>query len=235
MVRLIANARIHIGRMAVLVDSMASVDVTEHMKARPDGSDADQQLLTAKVGWGVLFERPATLGFRHGRIQDPKGRAMGDQDVRVEGNLIPLLSKQGAPRQVEGPEHECRLPGRTPDPEAIDYTTRVLEVGDAWMVVQQGHCEVWFALKQPIVIAGDQDLVGMGKCFHPGEPGRDFTNIAATCSIPGVDEQVPVGHLDLPVLIVGVADADDFHSRRFSISMDHPTMLMAAVVSVITF
>jgi hypothetical protein len=88
---LIADACIHVGGTTVFVDAIASVDVTEHVESRPNGSDPDQQLLTTEVGGLILFRGPASLGFRHDPVQDPAGWPMGNQDVRAEGDLIPLL------------------------------------------------------------------------------------------------------------------------------------------------
>jgi hypothetical protein len=66
----------------------------------------------------------------------------------------------------------------------------------------------------------------MWEFINPGEPGRGFPEIAAAGPIPSMDEKVPVGHRNSPVLVVGVANADDPHPGQLPGLMGHPTMVI---------
>lgn len=139
---------------------------------------------------------------------------MGDQDVRVDGDQIPPLPQHPAPRQVEGPIAEGRLPGGAPHLRPSDLAARVLQVGyDAHVGVQElpGHHRV--ALEEPVVVARHQDPEAMRL---GGEPVQEVLHLMAeplASGVPGVDQHVAVGDLQLPVPVVGVADADDFHGK----------------------
>ena len=97
---LVTGGGIDVDGGAGLGHTITAVDVAEDMDAGFDCGEPDPQLLTTQV-----------LLAPHG-IQDPVGRAMGDQDIGTQGDLIPYLPESfPLSGQVECPVHEPRLPG----------------------------------------------------------------------------------------------------------------------------
>ena len=70
-------------------------------------------------------------------------------------------------------------------------------------------------IERPIVVAGDEDFVGMRLFAHPQAKRVDFGSRAMIADVSCVQQQVPVGHTELSVVSVGIRDADDLHSSVF--------------------
>ncbi|GAB4417304.1 MAG: hypothetical protein OHK0039_27480 [Bacteroidia bacterium] len=71
--------------------------------------------------------------------------------------------------------------------------------------------QVWVALGQKIVVAGNADLVAVGLLAKPGHEVCHLCERASAAEITGMEKHIAGRQLEQAVLPVGIGDTDDFH------------------------
>ena len=95
---------------------MALVNMPEDVKPRAYAPCHSKELLAADI------LAPCAP------VEHAMGRAMGDQDIDVRRNQVPLLAKLCAALEVEGHVKEPWLPGRAPKGHSPDLDAAVREI-----------------------------------------------------------------------------------------------------------
>lgn len=175
------------------------MDVSEDMEPRAEGFNRGGQIIATGVH--------GTGAGRHA-IENPRGRPVGDQDVGVRWNLGPAFGKGLAALEVKGPAEEHRRPRTAPEFQAGEFQPGVLQIVG---MPDQGPSVLGFVLETPVMIAGDQDLVGMGLLGEPVVEILKFGEGAHAEAIAGMNQNVAFRYVDLSVHAVGIGDTDQPH------------------------
>ena len=131
------------------------------------------------------------------------GRAMGDQDIDVRRNQVPLLAKLCAALEVEGHVKKPWLPGRAPKGHSPDLDAAVREI------VTTGEypwTQAWVRLQTSVVVSCDRHLVPVRQAAQELPERSRFDSLALAAEVARMDLHVTVGDADLPVHAVGVAE-----------------------------
>ena len=187
---------------------LPAMNMPKNVKPGPDLLDGFRQFLAAEMGSG---------GMR--RIQYAMRRSMRYQDIGARRNHFPIPSNRSATRDIEGPVVELGLNRRSPDFQACKFRAGVFEIDG---VGQQFSGSSGVALKHPIVVSSDDDLMPVGQCAKPLVEINDLDwGIAESGKVSGMNQDVAVRHAQFGVLAVRIANADnanlghgDFTSRR---------------------
>ncbi len=117
---------------------------------------------------------------------------MGYQHVRILRDQIPLGPDLGSSLQVKSPIVEPGLPGTAVELYAINCDLLVLEIDS----VGEGFFTGCFIfLKTEIMVAGDDDLVGMGQGVEKIIKINDLFQYAVIAEVSSMDQDVSVGDL----------------------------------------
>jgi hypothetical protein len=138
------------------------------------------------------------------------------QDIDAARDLEPLRPDGTPAIEVEGPALEPGRPRAAIEDDAAQRDCLVVEIGDAR---QQLAADLGKRLEAPVVVAGDQELVWVGKRSKPAVERPQFVHLAVARHVAGVDEDVAMRNNDPVVHAVCIADGDD----------PHPHLLRAAV------
>ena len=179
------------------------MDVPEDVEEGANRSKPVQQLEAAHVAG-----RLASPG--RGQIPVPVGRSVGDDDIGIVGDRLPLPADRRAAVPHEVPVQESRRVGRAEETEAFNLDGLVDEEPDAVGGKDFAKSRL-VVLHGTVVIPRRDDLVPVRQGTHPGGEIADFPGSATSAEVPGMDENVTVrnGVLHGGVHPVGVADRDD--------------------------
>ncbi len=133
---------------------------------------------------------------------------MGYQHIRILRDLIPLGPDFGASLQVESPIVEPGLPGAAVESHPVNSNFLVLEIDAVGQDLLAGFS---VSLKTEIMVAGDDDLVGMGEGAKKVIEINDLFQCSVIAEVAGVDKDISVWDIQRPLQAVSVANGDDFH------------------------
>ena len=185
---------------------MALVNVSEDVKPRACASCRGKELLAADIL------------ARCGPVEHAMGRAMGDQDIDVRRNQVPLLAKLCAALEVEGHVKEPWLPGRAPKGHSPDLDAAVQEIVATGEYLRT---QPWVRLQTSVVVSRDHHLVLVRQAAEELPEQFRLDSLALAAEIARMDQHVTVGDADLPVQAVGVTEKNQTHeqvSSRESVS-----------------
>ena len=101
-------------------DAVAFVNVSEDVEARADSAlDGVEEVETAGAGSVA------------GQVSVPERRSVGDEDVELVGDGVPVAQDLLSAFDVEGPAAEGRLPGTPVETKAAQFDQSILQVGTA--------------------------------------------------------------------------------------------------------
>ena len=123
---------------------MALVNVPEDVKPRARALRCGTKLLATDIL------------ARLGPVEHEMGPAMGDQDIDLRRNQVPLLAKLRAAFEVEGHVGEPWLPGRAPKGHAPDLDAAVQEIVTTCEYLRT---QSWVRLQTSVVVSRDHHLV----------------------------------------------------------------------------
>src|SRR5687767_563397 len=106
-----------VGEAGIAVDPEAAVlvDVTEEVEPRTPRADCLEEIYAAG-------------SFAIGRVvAESSRRSVRHQDVQAVRDPRPLFAQRCAPRQVEGPAVELRLPRRAPEAHPVELDAVVFQ------------------------------------------------------------------------------------------------------------
>jgi len=95
------------------------------------------------------------------QISNPVRRTVSDQHIRILRDQFPLGSDLGTAFQVESPVIEPGLPGAAVELDTVDDHFLVLEIRAIGQELLAGFPVI---LETEVMVAGDDDLVGVGEC-----------------------------------------------------------------------
>jgi len=172
------------------------MDMPKDVKPGPDSLDRFRQFLAAEMSSG---------GMR--RVQYAMRRSMRYQDIGARRNHLPIPSNCSTTRDIEGPAVERGLNRRSPDFQSSQFGAGVFEIDG---VGQQFSGSSGVALKHPIVVSSDDDLMPVGQRAKPVVEINDLDwGIAESGKISSMNQDVAVRHSQFGVLAVRIADADN--------------------------
>ena len=120
------------------------------------------------------------------------GRAMGDQDIDVRRNQVPLLAKLCAALEIEGHVEEPWLPGRAPKGHSPDLDAAVQEIVATGEYLRT---QAWVRLQTSVVVSGDHHLVPMRQAAEEFPEQFRLDSLALAAEIARMDQHVTVGML----------------------------------------
>ena len=178
------------------------VNVSEEVKAGLKQKDAIAQVCAA------------LSATRRGPIADSLWRPMRDEYMRVIRDLRPLLCERRAAREIERPVMELGLPRTSPEPHAFERDPAVLEIVD----IGPEQCARLGGMieERPVMIAGDDDLVSMGKRLHEQKRLLQLGELASTTEVSSMDEDIARRDDKVVMKEMGVGDRDDPHPESLS-------------------
>jgi len=176
--------------------------MSEDVQPGADSLDGFVELHTAHVlTANVLF------------VENAERWAMGDQHVGFGGHLVPVLASL-APRDRKSHVWQNRGHRTAPEVDAVERDGRLLEVNGGR---QPGPGQLWFGLKQLVVVARHDDLVFVWQVGKPGVEVVDLHDRAAMShKITGMNQDLRIGHVQLSVKPVRVTDTHDPHGSILS-------------------
>ena len=184
-------------------DAVTGVDVAKHVQAGADGAEAEQQLKAADVARG--FAAPG-----RGEVAMTVGRAVGDDDIGLFGNLSPFRAEGGATIPHEMPIVEGGGVRGAKEAEAFDVDDVVDEEVDA--VGGEGGAEGGGILFDGSIMVSSRDqLVGMRQTAQPGGEIVGFLVTAVSAEVAGVNENVALRDRvrESAMQAVGIAEEDE--------------------------
>ena len=188
---------------------VAIVNVAEDVQAGAGALRCGTKLLATDI--------PTRLG----PVEHEMGRAVGNQDIDVRRNQVPLLAELRATLEVEGHVKEPWLPGRTPKGHAPNLDAAVQEIVTTGKDLRT---QVWVRLQTSVVVSGDHHLVPVRKAAEELPERSRFGSLALAAEVARTDQHVTIGDADLPVQAVCITEKDQTHewpigsaSRRFSL------------------
>jgi len=172
------------------------MNMAKDVKPGPDLLDNFCQFFAAKMSGG---------GMRG--IQHTMRRSVRNKNISARRNHFPIPPDRRAARDIEGPVVELGLNRRSPDFQSCQFRAGVFEIDG---VGQQFSGSSGVALKHPIVVSSDDDLMPVGQRAKPVVEINDLDwGIAESGKISGMNQDVAVRHAQFGVLAVRIADADN--------------------------
>lgn len=187
-------------------DPIAVMDVTKHVDPGAGFPNSLPEIYTPNMspkGW---------------IIEDQTRRAMGDQDIRIPGDHIPLGSDLLTSLKVPGPIVKPGLPRRTIEvqpvsPEALIDQKHNIPLGT------HSREGLRLLLREEIMVTGNEDLQGRFLFRQPVQSSGDLLLCSPSSEIPRMDQDIPIRRLG--EVTVGIRDTNYFchlgsiHGHRF--------------------
>lgn len=151
--------------------AVAAMDVPEDVQPGFGAEQGGEQILTAlMLAQDVVF------------VQSAIGRLMGDEDIGVLGNPVPMVTDFHQTLAGEGPVSTHRVDGRAPELQSFEGDSGVLQIG-RFSEVRPG--QLGLAVEEQIVIAGDDELVAEGNPPLPSSHKTSLLSAARLLSAAG--------------------------------------------------
>ena len=160
----------------------------------------------------------ADILARLGPVEHAMGRAVGDQDIDVRRDQVPLLAKLCAAFQGEGHVKEPWLPGRAPKGHSPDLDAAVQEIVT---IGKDLRSQTGVRLQASVVVSGDHHFVPVRQVAEELSERSRFDSLARAAEVARMDQHVTVWNAHLPVQAVGVAEENQSQgqvSSRWSVS-----------------
>ena len=152
--------------------AVALVNVPEDVKPRAYAPCRGKELLAAAI---FALRAP---------VEHAMGRAMGDQDIDVRRNQVPLLAKLCAALEVEGHVEEPGLPGRAPEGHTPDLDAAVQEIVAAGEYLR---IQTWVHLQTSVVVSRDRHLVPVRQAPEELPEQSRFGSLALAAEVARMD------------------------------------------------
>ncbi len=176
------------------LSSVSAVDMPEDVQLRLDPEQGPEQILAS-----LMPPQDVVL------VQSSVGGFMGDEHVGVVGDTFPMFADFGSTFDREGPVFpDHRVHRRSPEVHPFQANAGVLEV-EGFGQVSAGQLR--FTVEEQIVIAGNDQLVPVGKCSQPSVEVL-YLFQCPSVEVAGMNQDVAGRKNQLAVKAVGVADAD---------------------------
>ena len=170
---------------------MAMMNVPEDVKPRARALRCGTELLAADIL------------ARLGPVEHAMGRAVGDQDIDVSRNQVPLLPEFCAALKIEGHVKEPGLPGRAPKGHSPDLYAAVQEIVTTGKYLRT---QTGVRLQTSVVVSGDHHLVPVRQAAEELSERSRFDSLALAAEVARMDQHITVWDADLPVQAMGVAE-----------------------------
>lgn len=158
-----------------------------------------------KVFIAIVF-----LGYN--LVENAKGRRMGHEDIGVFRYFLPVPADVGAAVPVESPVVVKRRNGRTPDPDAFNGGTAIVEVSNAFRN-QGGQLSCRYLLQAKIVVAANKNFVAERLKAKPKQEVQQLGAQATHGDIAGMQQHIAGWQTKGMVAAVGIGDGNKLHGH----------------------
>jgi len=180
----------------------ASVDMAKDMEPGPDSLYGFVELHASHVLSPDIF-----------LVEDAEGWAVGDEHIGLSRNFVPELGGVAA-RYCESHGRQHWRHWTSPEAETFDHDSRLFEVDGRR---EPGPGQLGLNCKEFVVIPCHDDLVSVRKLAEPGVKVIEFLNRGARRrKIAGVNQDLGLGHIELTMEAVRVADTHQPHGSILS-------------------